>query len=913
MNIFHKITRKSLKENKVRTAVTIIGIILSMAMFTAVIEGSYSGIQYLIRTEVEEAGAYHGFYYNASESEAEEIRNRDDLKECATWQVVGWSNIETDLDFNPYFSIVSVSDNFPDLVNVKLLDGRMPENENEILIPSDLHRIAERTYSVGGEITLSVGKRTAGGRELTFYEDMSGICAPEEIVDQQEKTYRIVGIYRQLAISLIGEAGYLGITKGEADGPMNVFFTLKRLSSVYKDFVKNQPVPVSYEIHKDLLLFSGVSGNDSIMSVIYGLSVILIILIAFGSICLIYNSFSISVSERTKQFGVLKSIGATKKQILRSVLYEAFLLSGIGIPVGAVAGCVGTGITLWSLRDAFEKLTSYSNSNVKMHLILNPVALLCAAVICLLTVIISAWIPAKRASRRSAIDAIRQADDLKIRGEAVKTSRIIEKIFGFEGMMASKNFKRNRKRYRSTVFSLFISIVLFISSSSFCSYLTGTVEGVTSSDTKMDISYSIFEEKGVKEDPEQVLKLLSGADGVTDALYYDYSPVSMITDYENLDESYIQRLYAETELEDREHGDVFGFLVFVNDEAFRALCQDNGMKPDPYFDEESPVGLFYNQGVVHYSDEEGGSIKWYNYKNLDESKFPCTVTHYAHKQYEGYYYYEEEIGADGKKDLVYYPLEYLQDYWNSTSENPVLDESYAMKVPAEDAELIHIFTVNAVVKETLFSLPSDTPAVIYPFSMEKIILDETYRKDFSYETHFGFLSNRHQKSYSEMEEILRGNSMQTYGLSDDASDRETGRMIVMIIEVLSYGFIILISLIAVANVFNTISTNIMLRRREFAMLRSIGLDQKGFRKMMNYECMIYGAKGVIYGLPVAVLFSYLIYRITGTAYQTSFYIPLYSVVIAVGSVFVVVFATMLYATGIMKKENMIDALKNENV
>ena len=138
-------------------------------------------------------------------------------------------------------------------------------------------------------------------------------------------------------------------------------------------------------------------------------------------------------------------------------------------------------------------------------------------------------------------------------------------------------------------------------------------------------------------------------------------------------------------------------------------------------------------------------------------------------------------------------------------------------------------------------------------------------------------------------------------------------MLVTVINVFAYGFIILISLIAMANVFNTISTSISLRRREFAMLKSVGLTNKGFDRMMIYECLIYGFRGLVWGLPAAFLMSYAIYLIAGISYDTSFYVPVHSIVIAVGSVFVVVFATMLYATRRIRRDNPIDALKNENL
>ncbi|HRX43506.1 MAG TPA: ABC transporter permease, partial [Clostridia bacterium] len=139
------------------------------------------------------------------------------------------------------------------------------------------------------------------------------------------------------------------------------------------------------------------------------------------------------------------------------------------------------------------------------------------------------------------------------------------------------------------------------------------------------------------------------------------------------------------------------------------------------------------------------------------------------------------------------------------------------------------------------------------------------------------------------------------------------RALVKVIRIFSYGFIILISLIATANVFNTISTNIRLRTREFAVLRSVGLDGRGLNRIMNFECIFYGIRSLIYGLPVAIGLSYLIYRAISNGWETSYMFPTTAVIIASGSVFAVVFLTMMYAMRKIKQTNTVEALRNENL
>ncbi|MCF0136986.1 MAG: FtsX-like permease family protein, partial [Oscillospiraceae bacterium] len=756
MNIFHKITRKYLAENRTRTIVTVIGIILSMALFTAVIEGAYSGVQYLLRNEIAVSGAYHGYYYNATEEQAAELARREDFAETATWQLAGWSRIDAGLDYPTYASVVSVDDKLPELVSVRLVNGRLPEGENEIIVPTRLNGLAGETFSVGNCVNLSVGRRVgADGSEIGLHGayDVADYGVAEEIVDSEERQYTVVGIYETLDYAIMEDAGYLLLTKGPAEGTVDVFFTLKNIRSVYSDFARNQPLAVPYSLHSDLLMYHGISGNGNLMRVLIGMVVILVCLVSFGSISLIYNAFAISVGERTKQFGILRSVGATKKQIRKSVLYEALVLAGIGIPVGLLVGCAGIGITLRCLRDEFASMLGNVDSTVRIGLVLNPAMLVIAAVICLLAVLISAWIPAKRAAKVSAIEGIRQNGDLKIRGREVKTSRLTEKLFGFEGMMAAKNFKRNRKRYRSTVISLALSIVLFISAVSFCSYLTSAVLGVSSSTELTDIRYRITGED-CGDDPDDIMELLSSSNGITDSLYMEYGKTSFYTSLGNLDSSYIHNPYADFIPDVSSSASyIYGYFVFVSDDTFRALCRDNHLSEEDYFDVIRPVGVMYNNGVEKYREKDGEPWKWASYRALNESALPVELSVRSYREFDGYMLYGVKEEANGTVTCTYYPTEYLGALYNGYDGDFEPDESMAMIISENGACISSSFSVNAVIKENLFALSSDTPAVIFPYSMKTTVLEEDSQQLLSYGLCFDFRTDNHRQTYAEMEKL----------------------------------------------------------------------------------------------------------------------------------------------------------------
>ncbi len=230
----------------------------------------------------------------------------------------------------------------------------------------------------------------------------------------------------------------------------------------------------------------------------------------------------------------------------------------------------------------------------------------------------------------------------------------------------------------------------------------------------------------------------------------------------------------------------------------------------------------------------------------------------------------------------------------------------------EEAQVRVPFTIGTAVKETAPMLDASQTALIYPESVRQALVG-AHSDYFWTSAQFSIQAPDHAKVTEAVKKQLEQDGINSNMTHDIAANRESQRMLVLVVRVFSYGFIILISLIAMANVFNTISTSVMLRRREFAMLRSIGMGRKDFQRMMNYECLIYGCKGLLWGLPAAVGLTYVIYRITAQAMDQAFYIPWYSVAIAVGSVFAVVFATMLYATRVVRRDNTIDALRQENL
>ena len=314
MNILHTFTRRALKKNCMRTWVTIIGIVLSMALLTAVIEGAYSGLVYMRGVTTENTGDWHGYFWGLDDSTAQSVKDQDFIEDVVmTWRLIGYEAKDPETERQPIF--VDALEGDSPLIASRIKEGRMPENDRELILSSNFYNFSRETdfsaYEVGKTITLSIGNRMSpDGEPLSEYDSM---WEGETVVDAVPMTYTIVGVYRSFDPSVQG-TGYRALTKGQGAGACSVFFTVKH-PYFFKSVMDRQTVSENWRKNASLMRLYGVFNDDIIVSVLYGFTAVLVVLVMFGSISLIYNAFSISVAERTRQFGILKSIGATNKQI----------------------------------------------------------------------------------------------------------------------------------------------------------------------------------------------------------------------------------------------------------------------------------------------------------------------------------------------------------------------------------------------------------------------------------------------------------------------------------------------------------------------------------------------------------------------------------------------------------------------
>lgn len=857
MNIFNKVALQGLKKSRTRTIVTIIGVILSAAMITAVTTFGVSLMNYMAEIATSKYGDWQVAYLDADASLEEELSSDEEVAKTAAFENIGYSAIEQGGNpVKPYLFIAGFSQKTFDALPITLLSGRLPENDREIIISGKATTEGGASYAVGDTITLAVGSRLDGEKKLGQSDPYDS--GTETFIPQEEREYTVVGVCRSPVFEGDSSPGYTLITRSEEvsqGAERSVFVTLKNPRQIHS-YVDRTANGHSYILNHDVLRVMGLSNDPSdkvFNAFLYSAGIIVIAIIMVGSIFLIYNSFSISLNERTRQIGILASVGATAKQLRNSVLFEGICIGVAGIPIGI---CLGLGSIALVISVITRKFGSIFYSGAPLTMSISALALIGAAAVSIITILISAYIPARKAAKTPVMDCIRQTNEIKVEAKAVKISRMTRRICGLEGTLALKNFKRNKKRYRSIVLSLALSIVLFVSTSALVTSMNQETK-----QAKVVTDYDIgFGTQAM--DDNDMLKLydnLKLAEGITDSSYQAVVEYMCTVSPEELTEDYWKTQGGRSSDETVQ---LPVNIQFLDDSAYMEIIKELGLSAEEYAVQNGKM-----IAVAKMSDDNAEGV-----------------------------YDLKEMFTNSSMDLSVMPKSSAD---MGTEQETNINVTFVETVPPDSPPMA------GAVEEKPFDFvvlaPWSMKAALYPFDN----LADTKVKGMT------FHSENPVKSEAEMKTIIQDASLTSaYLLMNTSEALEEGRNYIFVVNIFSYTFIIMISLIAVANVFNTISTNIKLRRRELAMLRSVGMSDRDFNKMMRFECAFYGIRALLFGLPVAVVSSWLIFKVM-VAGDSHFVLPWASIGISIVSVFLVIFITMVYAVSKIRKENIIDALRDD--
>lgn len=868
MDLLNKLTIKNLKFNKKRTIVTIIGIILSVALVSAVATMYSSAINSLINYEIYEFGNFHYEYQDVSKEDVQNIQNNLGIAATYLTSNIGYAKLnDSKNEYKPYAYIKAFSKESLDNLSVHLVEGRLPENASEIIIPTHLKTNGRINLKVGDYITLDVGKRVGNGYLLDQNEEYDP-DNNEHLIDTNSKTYKIVGIAQRpnRTIEPYKAPGYTFITyldskdipnkvdvyakynktglKNHVKVTANIlgvepdllkkFLKSDYLSASEYDRLETQMKNSKYQFNSNnyLITLETNSLDESTTRSLGTVVLIVCLIIVFTSVFCIKNSFDISITEKTKQYGMLRSVGATKKQIRQNVFYEASILGLIGIPLGLLFGLLAAYILVIISNFFLNKMLS---GGLKLTFSYSPLVLLFTIGLGIITIYFSAFKSARRASKISPIESIKNRADLKIKARKLKNPKLISKIFGIGGEISYKNQQRNKKKYRTTVISIAVSVCTFIALASF-----------------MSLAFqSIKEELGSSD-------------------YNIYLSVK-----NNNDTTY-QKLLETTKLDN------------IKDVVVR---------------KQSNFGI----SNTHYSKEY---LEWHNPELSADIDAYLTIFSLNDEAYKKYL---QTLNLD---------YETLKDKGILIDKYPVI--KYENETNKEKSRILREFDFQ--VGDTIKGNISDNPTSIvvgalsdkYPFGLENynnsilVVSEDLYKTLPTKSTYIMALyySTAASKLQDDIEEIVNNEDYELYNTEERV---EMMRNFYILVGIFLYGFIIVISLIGITNIFNTITTSMQLRRSEFATLKSIGMTTKEFSKMIRLESIFMTVKSLIVGIILGTGLSALIYHYLASSDFSGYKLPIIPIIISIMAVYLLITLLMKYSLRKINKQNIIETIRNENI
>lgn len=857
MTLLNKLTIKNLKLNRKRTIVTIIGIMLSVALITAVASMYASGIKSLIKYETIIKGDFHTAFYNVPTSDIDKFINNRNIEKLNITEGIGYAKIDSKNEDKPYAYLKGFTKDALNNLSVRLVKGRLPENTNEIVIPTHLKTNGRLDLKLNDSITLEVGKRIDSKGDELNQSDKYQNTAGEQLVEMQTKTYKIVGIIERPAtnIEYYTAPGYTFITyidsknlsgnvdiyaKFTKDGVKNWDKTIANIlgvsqvlfRKVYNQEIESEKLTEQlkktymFDINKYLIDLETNPISSTSMGDLGKVLAIVIVIIVFTSIFCIKNSFDISITEKIRQYGMLRSIGATKKQIKRNVFYEATILGLIGIPLGIILGCLATYILI-IISNYY--LTDVIQTGFKLELVFSTYAILVAIILGIITIYFSALKSATRASKVSEIDSIRNSANLKISSKKIKSPKYIKKLFGIGGVISFKNLKRNKKKYRTTIISITVSTFVFIALYSFMELAFQNVNNeLKVSDFNISLSTNAINDYSYSK----FLKTVN-LSGVEDYAILRNSELSFTGSHSS--KEYLEYFGTKKESDAEEHITIFAIGKKQYDKYIKSL----GLN---YDDIKDKVILFDKQYITSYDKNNNKIIK-----NIRVYDF-------------------------NKGDVI-------------TSTNNQLN--------------LEIGAISSIGPNLLKNL-SNSYLIISDEMFDKIA--KTNNLDIYYK------ASNADKLQDELDSYLNGES---YNIDNKEENVRIMNNLFTLIAIFLYGFIIVISLIGITNIFNTITTNMELRKQEFAMLKSIGMTSKEFKRMIRLESLFMGIKSLLFGILIGIILSYLIYLSSDS--DIPYKLPIVAIIISILVVFILISLIMKYSLNKISKQNTIETIRNENI
>ena len=860
MNLYTSLTLRYLKQNKRRTLVTIIGIILATALICGIGNICTSFMDYQMRDQIQSSGSFYATFTDIDKEKASVITKSSGVSEYGYKKNLGsviWDKKNsTSLDINVF------DKNTINSFQITLKKGSYPKNESELIVTQDL--LNKWNKKIGDKITLNLGE--------LIYDDMGMIS---KLKNSQKTTFKIVGTLDKAPYNskLFAITGF-DINTVNKNEKFDVSICTKNPKDIYNTAIsigkniglvkEDNPKDESYNYNEQAnLYFKDIEYNEGLLRLLgassysnINITLLLIVglvasLVIIATIATIYNSFSIAISERKKQFGILNSIGATKSQIMKLVFLEGFLVSIVGIPIGLLSGTVAIDIVFKVIK-TFFKTSMFGELDLRV--VFSPIVLIVSTLVILLTIFISALIPAINAAKISPLEAIKNSSNLKV--GKIKSSKLVKKIFKTEGELAYKNLRRNKGKFRITLFSLVISIVIFIS---FNGFVDMFIEANQINYGSITNDLTLYENNLLtKEEVQKTIDELKKINGLKDVA---------------IDKGY-------------------NLNVHVDEKNINKDLRES-LKQSDYVDMDNSTYNFINSRLYTPGDFSISNIK------LSEGKFDRKTAKAENGVILVRYSYQESLAKKGKVVLSNYKV---GDTLNCTitsydSDGKESEKEVKLKILAITDEIL---TGNNQYPETSFGV------VAY----DDLIPSLGIKDDESSSNSYYVATNQEKSTRDEVKKVAEENNLSVIDSIDEAQKLE---QTMNVMKIFVYGFIVVISLVSVTNIINTISTNINLRKREFAIIKSIGVTPQGFKKMIYMESILYGILSLLYGIPIGICMNVLMNKILEGVITVQTLIPYKAILICVVAIFIITFIASYIPLKKISKENIIDNIRQESI
>ena len=836
MNVLQKCCFRSLRENRKRTLVTIIGVILATALITGVACLATSFRASMVEYEKKANGNWHYCFHGVKPEDLKYFEGNRHLKKIVLKHPLCYAVLEGSQNPDkPYLYLCGVDEEAVDTYGLELTQGRMPENGSELVISRHIQYNGMVNLQVGDTITLEVGQRISEGYLLR--QNNPYLYEEEMLTDKESRTYTIVGIIERPNYNVEDRIapGYSAYTRLEdpmAADSLEVYATYTDWGLKHDSQVNDGLKELAEEVKDNYYLMKWLkfTFSSTSMEMIYAMAAVALAVIIVTSVFCIRNSFTISLTEKMKLYGRLASVGTTSKQQRKIVYYEAAFLGLVGIPLGILSGILASVILVRSVSGLMDQAM-----DIPLVFGISWAAVILSALLASVTIFFSAWQSARRAAKISPISAIRANTTVKIRSRELRCPRWIPRLLGIGGKVAYKNLRRARVKYRTTVISIVVGVAVFIGMTTFMYAVQ-----YTSNIYYNNMEYQLLVYCNDSDGYEKLLPVAQ-LEGVEEAEIVRPGYFCVPLHFLPLTEDYLREYCSGEKTEE------YIWVYSLGEEAYARYCSQVGVDVD--WDQaivlaEYELITFDDRGRMHEQSGESAHFR------------------------QG-----DVIVGNGEEEI-----------------------SVTVAVQTDVRPLCMRSDIRSGV--TLF------------------VSDRWMNSHWEKLMRYNGTTNAYIKCDSAArieEEVRRSMNLLNYSITNYETQYQAEKSTQLLISIFLYGFITVVALIGVTNIFNTITTNMELRAPEFAMLRAVGMTGREFQRMIWLESLFYGGKALLIGIPLGVAISYCFHMALDLGIETAYLFPWSGICISTVAVVVLLYGTMQYSMSKIKKKNIVETIQNENL